>query len=59
MNTAYRRHSSIILMYLKQMHKVSACSNTPVSAAMSVHEWRRESGWGLARALSAHQCRLA
>ena len=22
---------------------------------MSVHEWRRESGWGLARALSAHQ----
>ena len=41
------------------LHKVSACINTPVTSAMSIHEWRRESGWGLARALSSHQCRMA
>ena len=92
-NTAYRRHISIILMYLKTsaifryrraqirtfqdkmrcklrhrtrcvcrgpwLHKVSACINTPVTSAVSVYEWQSESGWGLARALSAHQCRLA
>ena len=93
MNSAYCRHISIILMYLKTnamfryrraqirtfqdkmrlelchqtrrlysgpwLHKVSACNNTPDTSAMSVHEWRRKSGWGFARALSAHQWRLA
>ena len=35
-------------------NKVSACVNTRLTSAMSVHEWRRESGWGLTRAVSSH-----
>ena len=36
------------------LHKVSACGNIPVTPDASAHEWRRESGWGLARAVSSH-----
>ena len=53
------RHLTCCLYSGPWLHKVAACINTPVTSAMSVHEWWRERGWGLARALSAHQCRLS
>ena len=33
--------------------------NIPVTPDASVHDWRLESGWGLASAVSSHQCRMA
>ena len=41
------------------LHKVSACVNIPVTLDAREHEWRLESGWGLTRAVSSHQCRMA
>ena len=41
------------------LHKVSACVNISVTPDASAHEWRLESGWGLARAVSSQQCRMA